>query len=140
MNQTANFISATFNPSSYTNNDIISVTSSVSLPTNSPSGTITIAFPTSLDISSASCSGIACTVISPSIELAFDNSIATPYQLNFTVNNVKNAPSFQPLENFILYLNSTAGKQSLQSSIAGWANNNASTFTTVVTTGDAYLG
>lgn len=94
MNQTASFTSATFNPSSYINSDIISVTSSISLPINSPSGTITITFPLSLDISSASCSGITCTVISPSIQLLFDSSMSTPYQLNFTVNNVKNAPSF----------------------------------------------
>lgn len=37
-------------------------------------------------------------------------------------------------------MNSTAGKKSLQSSKSGWTNNIASTFNTVVSTGDAYLG
>jgi len=140
MNATASFTSATFNPSSYTNNDQISVVSSVSLPSNSPSGTIIIAFPASLDISSATCSGITCNIISPKIQVAFDSSMTLPYQLNFTVNNVKNAPSFMPLDNFLIYLNSSAGYKSLQSSIAGWTNNNPSSFSTVISTGNAYLG
>lgn len=97
-------------------------------------------FPTALDISRASCSGITCSIISPSITTTFSNSTSTPYQISFVINGVINAASYEPIPNFMVYLNSYAGFQSLKSSIGAWTNNIASNFVTTVSTGNAYLG
>ena len=126
MTQQSTVLSAQTIPSSYKNNDLISVNISYVLPANSPNGLITITAPNTIDISGSSCTGInigTCTIITPNIVISFINPNAAITQASTVIlSNVRNAPSFKPIDNFIVSLVTTDNYRSLYSVIGAWTN------------------
>jgi hypothetical protein len=100
MNQTTNFASISIVPTSLTNNDMINVSLVINFPLNFPSsGILTVVFPSILDLTSSSCDTNC--KISNSFRYNYSSSISS---YNFTISNIKNGPSFQPIPNFIISL------------------------------------
>lgn len=142
MNQQADILSALVVPSSYKNNEVISVEIDYTLPARSPNGTITLTMPDVIDISGAACSGgVVCTIIPPRITIGYtnlDSSTTHPYTL--TLSNVRNAPSFKPVGNINMTLVSSDNFPSLSTTIATWTNIQLSSFTTSVSSDVGYRG
>lgn len=135
MDIPAPFSSFVLYPSSYVNNALISINMAFSLPNNSPSGKISITFPSELSITTATCSG--CTVVPPYVYM---NIAANTVNLSLIVSNLHNVGSFKPISSFSASLTSSAGFSSLLSTTPGWTNNLPSSFTTVVSGTNNYRG
>lgn len=123
-------------PSTTKNSAVISLSITYTLPTGSPSGKIAITFPSSVSLSSASCSG--CSIVPPVINLDFDNS--TSLTKNLVVSNVGNAPSYKPTGDFTITLKNLNNFGSVSQSVGGWTNTLLSAFNSVVSTANAYRG
>lgn len=137
MNQTNTFLSVLVIPSSLKNDDLISVNFTINFPSSSPApSTLTIVFPSDLDISSASCD-LTCTKISNNISF---NILTWSSTFTTTISNVLNAPSFKPIGDFIFHLSNTNDFESLNQIKSAWTNNLASSFTTNVNVVNAYRG
>jgi hypothetical protein len=135
MTITNPFDSYILTPSSYTNSVPISITLLLSIPTNTPAGKLTITVPSEIVITSATCTG--CTISSPYIYITIP--AGTP-STTVLINNIKNVGSYKPVSSFLVGLLSNAGYASISSSVAGWTNNQPSSFTTQVSGTNNYKG
>ncbi len=137
MNQTNTFPSILAIPSSLKNSDQISIQFTINFPSSSPApSTLIIFFPNDLDISSASCD-ISCTKVGSNISFGITSWSSS---LTTTISSVVNGPSFKPIGDFIVQLINENNFGSLYQTKSSWINNIASTFTTNVSSADAYRG
>ena len=140
MDTYASLLSSIITPSSYQNNDNIDVTVGYTLPAATPSGTLTITFPSELDLSGSSCSP-ACNIIGSVVSISYTNADSDVEDAgSVIVSDVINAPSFKPVSDVVVEVVSSDGFGSVQDSVAAWTNILTSSFTTTVSNNEAYRG
>ena len=140
MTTPATLESSAIVPSSFTNNALISVTIDYSLPSHSPSGTVTLTVPSVLGLSGASCNLTGCVIVASKVTIPFSNSdTSSLHSFKLLLSNVVNAPSYASIPAFTLSL-ATASFSSISDSMAAWTNTATSSFSTSVTASNGFLG